>query len=105
MKASIRTAVYRRAGDACEGCSGPLDDASIDHFFGRKNAQEELATLWLLCFKCHRAKTENRASATSTPDARVWVGRFMVFAALHGYAESVKRCQLRLEWISAKGKP
>lgn len=97
MSPALRSAIYRRAGDACEGCSGPLDDASVDHFFGRKNAPESLETLWFLCFRCHRAKTENR------PDAKTWVGRFMMFAALHGYAASVKRCQMRLEWIAAKG--
>lgn len=98
MNAALRQAIYRRADFSCESCAGPLEDASVDHFFGRKNAPEELATLWLCCFKCHRAKTENR------PDAATWVRRFQVFAALHGYVESVKKCQLRLEWLAASGR-
>lgn len=97
MNVALRKAVSARAGGACEACSGPLDNASVDHAFGKKNAPEEMGTLWLLCFKCHRAKTDNH------PDARTWVGRFMTFAAIHGYADSARRCQMRLEWIEAKG--
>ena len=53
----------------------------------------------MLCPVCDHLKT------TNSPSALKWVQRFMTHCAIYGYAEQVKKCQLRLDWISAKGAP
>lgn len=103
MNKQVRQAVVERSGGFCECCSRYIgDEGHADHFFGRAKAVESVETVWLLCPPCDDDKTHNR------PNAARWVERFMTFCALHGYVESVKRCQLRLEWIQArnqKGNP
>lgn len=100
MDKRVRQAVVARSDGFCECCSRWVgDDGTLDHAFGRKNAPESVETCWYLCWEpCHAAKTRN------DPDAATWVRRLQVFAALHGYVESVKKCQLRLEWLAASGR-
>ena len=101
MDKRVRQAVVERSEGFCECCSRWVGaDGTLDHFWGRAKAPETVETCWFLCWDpCHFAKGQN------DPSARVWVERFQVFSALHGHAEQVKKCQLRLEWISAKGTP
>lgn len=99
MNAKIRAAVMKRADGNCEACFKWAGEAlHFDHFAGRRNG-ESVESGWALCPACDHLKT------TNDPNAKKWVERFMTHCALHGFAEQVKKCQLRLEWLAAKGAP
>ena len=84
----IRTAVMLRDGTCCAPrfagitCSGGPE---FDHFFGRGRVPESVATIWVLCMRHHRMKTDGE------PSRRAWLARFREHAEVHEYLAEVAR--------------
>ena len=98
MNKAIRAAVVERSGGNCEACyKWGGESLHFDHIAGRRNG-ESVESGWMLCPVCDHLKT------TNSPSALKWVQRFMTHCAIYGYAEQVKKCQLRLDWLVASGR-
>lgn len=81
----------KRADGHCESCFRFFgDDGRADHFFGRAKSEETEANVWGLCVSCDHDKTNNN------PSARIWLERFGLHCALHGYVEAAKRAKDKL---------
>jgi hypothetical protein len=91
----VRAAVVKRARGECELCGG-FWHLTLDHFEGIARS-ESLETCWLLCWGCHREKTDNK------PDAAWWAGAFAKHCARHGYSEAEARARKRLQFVRARG--
>lgn len=113
----IRTAVFLRAGGACEcGCGEQVRDdrkggrcfpearGEVDHFFGRGAGRppESEQTCWVLRPACHREKTLNR------PDAATWLRKFIAHCdrriALGGtsFCEAANAASRRLTFVETR---
>jgi len=98
VKHSIRAAAVERSGGACESCGEWAGEAAhCDHFFGRGHVAESLETVWMLCPNCDLLKTNNK------PSSAWWMREFRTHALIHGYADEVHRCNVRLEVLAQKG--
>jgi hypothetical protein len=93
----VRAAVLKRARGACELCGG-LWHLTLDHFEGIARS-ESLETCWLLCWRCHREKTDNK------PNAAHWLEAFGKHCAKHGYSEAEARARKRMAFVQARGAP
>lgn len=96
----LRTAVFLRAKNACEGGCGQwvtFESAHLDHFFGRRNA-ESLETCWALCINCDMKKTLNE------PSAGFWLRRFIIHATKYGYADARAWAETKISTLHAKGR-
>lgn len=96
----LRTAVFRRASEACEGCGRHITEETghLDHFFGRAKAEESLENCWALCLACDDAKTVNR------PSAAHWLERFITHADRYAYEAAAERAHAKLLVLVAKGR-
>lgn len=78
--ASIREAVFARAGRTCEcGCGSALSmvtGGDLDHFFGRK-VRQSVYTTWALNRLHHHQKTNNE------PSAAEWLRKFIAHCQRH----------------------
>lgn len=67
-----------------------------DHFFGRAKAEEVEATCWVLCSRCHYAKTQN------SPSASHWLELFIDHCRRYNYSESQQRAEARLVFVDTR---
>lgn len=109
MNQLVRTLVLSRARGLCEACTAPFgggfESATIDHFFGRAKADEDLVTCWALCVRCHDAKTNNRPNAAhwQLGFARHCARYFAQASLLDDYLPSLERALTKLSVLKAKG--
>lgn len=109
----IRTAVFLRAGGACEcGCGEQIRDdrkdggcfpearGEVDHFFGRGAGRlpESEQTCWVLRPACHREKTLNR------PDAATWCRKFANHAERHGFLKEARHARARQQFVETRAR-
>ena len=95
--ASIRAAVFLRAGGRCEHCGrhfGDLDPGELDHFFGRGKVPQTDRNTWALCRGSHREKTKN------DPSASYWLVQFIAHAERHGFSAEAERARKRLDALT-----
>jgi hypothetical protein len=97
VKLGLYAQVNARAAGRCEACGDSLAKfgQECDHFFGRRNA-ESLETCWMLCPRCHFAKTRNH------PGRGSWLLKFIEHCGKHGYADAASEAQRKLEWYNSK---
>lgn len=98
MKDGLYAKLVERARGACEacGCSLARWGAEADHQFGRAKADENEATVWLICPRCHFAATRNH------PDASHWLRLKIQHFEKHGYSESQQRAEARLQFVDTR---
>lgn len=84
----IREAVYKRSHRHCENpmCQAELTQATggeFDHWLGgngRRQQEESVETVWLLCRNCHIERTAN------LPSSAAWNLRFELHCERYGYS-------------------
>lgn len=83
---TIRHQAIARAHGRCENptCKADLREhgAIMDHWLGgsgRREQEESLDTVWMLCLRCNQERTDNR------PSARYWNHRFNIHCNQYGY--------------------
>lgn len=93
--ARIHSEVFTRANGRCE-CGGNCGRRAnvLDHFFGRKNAEQSMTTCWALSLKCDDDKTHNR------PSALHWVTLFVAHQTKYGYLTT--QAEAKAAWLAAK---
>lgn len=98
MDAALVQALGARAHGCCEVCGVSFSQAGreIDHVFGRARQEEVEATCWLLCPRCHYAKTQN------SPSASHWLEKFIAHCKRYGYAEAQHRAEARLQFVDTR---
>ena len=86
-RARLRIRAIERAKGRCENPSCRADlhtnGAIMDHWLGgigRRVQQERLETVWMLCLRCNKDRTDNSPSAT------YWNMRFSIHCRAHGYS-------------------
>lgn len=101
---ALRAMALARASDRCEACGAePLSAAALfrplemDHFFGRGHVAQELANVWILCARCHRAKTDYQ------PTRREWLEEFVRHTYRYGYEAARVRALGLLAISQARG--
>lgn len=98
-RAGVYALVDARAAGHCESCGAHamafMQPLEHDHFWGRAR-EESVESVWLVCHRCHRDKTENR------PNAEFWLARFSDHCDRHGYARQAKKAESRLAVLEAK---
>lgn len=101
--ARLRAEIFARAAGLCEACRF-VPPEEMDHFWGRREAQDSFNT-WALCTSCHRRKTLNN------PAAEWWLRRYMLHIARQmlafpmlafSWETSLDRCLARLQVLRAK---
>jgi 5-methylcytosine-specific restriction endonuclease McrA len=98
---AIYEEVAKRAGGKCEACEEPFSPFAysslrpeLDHFFGRGRGQS-VVSCWLICARCHHAKSK------SVPSAGFWLHAFIRHAEKHSYMVTAEKARARLEGIVA----
>lgn len=104
---ALRVMALARAGNRCEASDCRAEPGTapalyrpleMDHFFGRGHVAQELATVWILCARCHRAKTDNN------PTSQPWLLEFIRHCTAHGYSAEAHRAHQRLAWVESKAR-
>lgn len=83
-----------RSRGCCEACGtsfGVGMPAELDHFWGRVRVAQSDENCWLLCWLCHRQKTNN------TPSAAHWLRAFVAHAERYGFIAEAAKARARLE--------
>ena len=80
----IRIKAMERAKGQCEApdCHNRTLDLQMDHWLGgsgRRREEEALDTVWMLCAKCHAARTCN------VPSVSAWNALWRVHCKRYGY--------------------
>lgn len=99
MDADLYQHLAARARGCCEACGvSVMQSREVDHFFGRAKAEEVEATCWVLCPRCHYAKTQN------SPSARHWLDLFIKHCTRWNYIEARTRAEARRDFVNARTK-
>ena len=96
---SIYEQVAERAEGICEGCRvefNALNLPELDHQRGRGKARQALQNCWMLCRRCHRAKTDGK------PSRLHWLSTFREHCYRLDYVSEARRVEADMDFERAK---